>query len=69
MSDEALLAYRNHVLSNMHQDYGADVVLVLLNEIISWRREFGTMAPAPPEEMDAMTMLRINSGLGRERKL
>ena len=50
MSDEALLAYRNHVLSNMHQDYGADVVLILLDEIISWRREFGTMDPAPPED-------------------
>jgi|APSaa5957512576_1039674.scaffolds.fasta_scaffold340239_2 hypothetical protein len=47
MSNGALLAYRQHVSENMQKDYAAETILVLLDEIIYWRRKFGDMDPDP----------------------
>ena len=43
MTNECLLAYRAHVSENMHLDYSADVILVLLDEIIYWRQKYGNL--------------------------
>ena len=45
MTNETLLAYRKHVSENMHKDYTGEVILLLLDEIIYWRMQFGDMDP------------------------